>query len=493
MSIKVKLVLSYIAMLVVPFFLTAIAAVIILAILFSGNIREFKFGRDFAKNIVQKTTSVYTEIDHAISNNPDKMLDKMYLSQLDSDLAIANTGIILEKSGSNYYISDYLKNLGIADKLTRIAYNNTERQNIMTIDNKVFSISQRKFTLKDGTEASIFYLIDVGPIGRFAGKFMFTLSIAVLIILVLTNGLLTFIVSRSILRPLAALKKATMEIKDGNLDFELQNRSKDEIGVLCNSFEDMRCKLKESVALKLQYEENRKELISSISHDLKTPITSIKGYVEGIMDGVANSPDKMDRYIKTIYSKANDLDRLIDDLFLFSKLDVKKVPFNFEHIDLKSYFADCLLDLQLDLEKRGIQLSVTNEGCDTVKVLADREKLKRVIVNIVANSVKYMDKETGKIEIKLHCDKNLVTAKIWDNGQGIKEEDLPRVFERFYRAEPSRSIQTGGSGLGLAIAKQIIEGHGGDIWAESVSGGATAIYFTLKRVGVNEEGIDNRG
>lgn len=103
MSIKVKLVLSYIAMLVVPLFLTAIAAVIILAILFSGNIREFKFGRDFAKNIVQKTTSVYTEIDHAISNNPDKMLDKMYLSQLDSDLAIANTGIILEKSGSNYY------------------------------------------------------------------------------------------------------------------------------------------------------------------------------------------------------------------------------------------------------------------------------------------------------------------------------------------------------------------------------------------------------
>ena len=175
----------------------------------------------------------------------------------------------------------------------------------------------------------------------------------------MTNGVLTYFVSRSIIRPLRALKRAAEEIKEGNLDFEIVPHSDDEIGELSTAFEEMRRKLKKSVEVQLQYEENRKELISNISHDLKTPVTAIKGYVEGIMDGVSNSPDKLDQYIRTIYNKAADMDRLIDELFLFSKLDLGKVPFQFEKVDLGQYVLDCAQELQFDMEKKGVQFALT--------------------------------------------------------------------------------------------------------------------------------------
>lgn len=305
---------------------------------------------------------------------------------------------------------------------------------------------------------------------------------AVFIIILLTNGAITYFVSRSIIKPLKVLKHGAEQIKDGNLDFKVDTVSRDEIGEVCIAFEEMRKKLKESIELQLQYEENRKELISSISHDLKTPITAIKGYVEGIMDGVANSPEKVDKYVKTIYSKSIDMDKLIDDLFLFSKLDLKKLPFNFERINIKEYFVDCIEEMQIDLQDKGMLLSFNCEIFDNAVVMADREKLKRAVTNIVQNTIKYMDKDNGQIEIRLNEDSEKIMVQIKDNGQGISEEDLPYVFDRFYRADPSRNRNTGGSGLGLAITKQIIEGHNGGIWIESRLGEGTSIYFTLKKV-----------
>ncbi len=141
------------------------------------------------------------------------------------------------------------------------------------------------------------------------------LFFSLLVILVVTNSVLTYLVSRSIIRPLNRLKKAAEEIKEGNLDFSVESASRDEIGQLSNAFEEMRHQLKVSIERQLRFEENRKELISNISHDLKTPITAIKGYVEGIQDGVADTPDKMDKYVRTIYAKADSMDHMIDELF----------------------------------------------------------------------------------------------------------------------------------------------------------------------------------
>jgi signal transduction histidine kinase len=298
---------------------------------------------------------------------------------------------------------------------------------------------------------------------------------------VLVNGVITYLVSRSIIRPLNILKRGTEEIKQGNLEFAVKSPSRDEIGEVCGAFEEMRLKLRDSIGQQLQVEENRKELISNISHDLKTPITSIKGYVEGILDGVADSPEKMDKYIRTIYAKAVDMDRLIDDLFLFSKLDLKSLPFNFERTDIIKFFRDCSDELRLDFESRGVDFSLETE-LQSVFVAVDREKLKRVIMNILDNSVKYMDKGDGKICIRLTDTGESVRIAISDNGRGIGAEELPRIFDRFYRADPSRNTSTGGSGLGLAIAKQIVEGHGGTIRAESEPGRGTSMFIMLRKL-----------
>ena len=160
----------------------------------------------------------------------------------------------------------------------------------------------------------------------------------------------------SIFQPIGKLQQATKNIRDGNLDFTLEAGDDDEIGQLCQDFEEMRIRLKESTEEKIQYDKENKELISNISHDLKTPITAIKGYVEGILDGVASSPEKLDKYIRTIYNKANDMDRLIDELMFYSKIDTNKIPYVFSKINVASYFGDCAEEVGLDMESRNIEL-----------------------------------------------------------------------------------------------------------------------------------------
>ena len=228
------------------------------------------------------------------------------------------------------------------------------------------------------------------------------------------------------------------------------------------------------------------ELISNISHDLRTPITAIKGYAEGIMDGVADTREKQEKYIKTIYTKANDLSSLVDELSFYSKIDCNTMPYTFSCINLGNYFEDCLGEITLDLEVKNIEVEYHNETDPSTIVNADAEQLKRVISNIVGNSVKYMGKKQGHISIRIMEGTSFnraeeVVISIEDNGPGIAEKDIPFIFERFYRADASRNSTKGGTGLGLAIVKKIIEDHMGTIWAESEEDKGTTIYFTLRK------------
>ncbi|WP_241254599.1 HAMP domain-containing sensor histidine kinase [Brevibacillus sp. SYP-B805] len=258
-------------------------------------------------------------------------------------------------------------------------------------------------------------------------------------------------------------------------------KRKDEIGELGAAFEEMRHRLSQSIRLQLQYEENRKELISNISHDLKTPITGIKACIEGIRDGIADTDAKREKYMRMIAKKTEEMDRLIDELLLFSKLDLKRLPFHLEPLDLAAYLRDCVEELRLDPRMEGITITFTGAHDRPVPVMADREKLRRVIMNIMDNSLKYMDKDQKEIRVELFDDESEATVRIQDNGPGIESAALPQIFDRFYRADPSRSTATGGSGLGLAIVKQIVEGQGGRVWAESRMGEGTSISFTLPK------------
>jgi signal transduction histidine kinase len=328
----------------------------------------------------------------------------------------------------------------------------------------------------------LFVVFKGNPHGNELKFFISFRFIALALILVITNGLLTYYVSKSIISPIKKLSIAARKISEGDFEYSIVSNKRDELGELSNIFEEMRLKLKKAHEAQMQYEKNRQELIASFSHDLKTPLTSIKGYIMGIQDGVANITEKLERYMNTIYKTVNDMGGLIDELFLYSKLDLQCVPFHYEKVDLHSFFADLVDELAFDLEKeQGSATLLANEG-DSYLVEADREKLKRVVTNIIQNSLKYMDKDHKEIKVTLLSKPDEVIVEIKDNGSGIKKSDIPFIFENFYRTDTSRNSSTGGSGLGLSIVKKIIEEHGGAVWAESELGKGTSIYFKLKKV-----------
>lgn len=312
-------------------------------------------------------------------------------------------------------------------------------------------------------------------------QFIINMGFFIMLILVFTAAILLIWIYTGINVPLNNLRKATKNIAEGNLNFTLDVSGDDEISDLCRDFEEMRKRLLESTEAKLQYDRENKELISNISHDLKTPITAIKGYVEGIMDGVADTPEKMDRYIRTIYNKTNDMDRLINELTFYSKIDTNRIPYTFNKINVREYFQDCVEEIGLDLESKGFEFSYINQVEDSVEVIADAEQIKRVIDNIVGNSVKYMDKSPGQIIMRVTDVGDFVQVEIEDNGKGIGSKELPYIFDRFYRTDASRNSSRGGSGIGLSIVKKIIEDHGGKIWASSKLGSGTVMYFVLRK------------
>ena len=342
-------------------------------------------------------------------------------------------------------------------------------------------IKQREFELADGSRIAVYLVTNVVDVIPEVKSMITEMFFSSVLILFITGGMLTAWVYRSILWPIGKLQEATKQIRDGNLDFTLDVEDDDEIGQLCQNFEEMRIRLKESTEEKIQYDKESKELISNISHDLKTPITAIKGYAEGLMEGVASSPEKRDKYIRTIYNKANDMDRLINELTFYSKIDTNKIPYTFSKINVANYFRDCVEEVGLELEARGIELGYFNFVDEDVMVIADAEQMKRVINNIIGNSLKYMDKKNGIINIRILDVGDFVQVEIEDNGKGIGQKELPYIFDRFYRTDSSRNSSKGGSGIGLSIVKKIIEDHGGKIWATSKLGIGTEIHFVLRK------------
>ena len=300
-------------------------------------------------------------------------------------------------------------------------------------------------------------------------------------IIIFMAVVMTYGSNKIIFVPIKKLREAARNIKEGNLEFEIGITSKDEIGQLFQDFEEMRVRLKESAEEKMIYDHENKELIGNISHDLKTPIMAIKGYAEGLLDGVADTPDKMEHYLRTINNKANEMDRLINELTLYSQIDANQIPYNFTHLLATGFFSDCAEELFLDLEAKGMEFVFHNELSEDCTVIVDPEQIRRVINNIANNAVKYNDKDHGILKMTLKDAGNFIQVEMTDNGKGILEQDLPYIFNRFYRTDISRNSSSGGSGIGLSIVKKIIEEHGGNIWATSEDGKETTMHFVIRK------------
>ena len=488
MKLFTRIKISYALLCIVPVFLICIVTYAIGSLGLNSLQKRYDLSGESMEVLINPmeivgslTSSIKEELREVIENEPQKMDDMEYLSQVNTELQGYSSYMIVMKEGKTIYTGKPEgEKTNVDESYLNMELENGEA-NFYVPTPVPYHLTQMKFSFADGSSGRVCIVTNLSAIvPQFRGTMIQWVIVAVAI-LVLCGTVLTMWLYKSIIKPLALLKAATENIKEGNLNFSVKAETKDEIGDLCIAFEEMRKKLKEQIEISMQYERENKELISNISHDLKTPITAIKGYIEGIMDGVADTPEKMERYLKTVYTKASDMEKMIEELFLYSKLDSNSMTYSFTKVNLNDYFEDCIEEISTDLETKNFDLGFFNYADKNVVIIADPEQLKRVIINIVNNSIKYIGNKKGLINIRIREEAEFVQIEIEDNGKGIAKNELGHIFERSYRTDASRNSAQGGSGLGLSIAKKIIEEHGGRIWATSKENIGTSICFVLRK------------
>jgi signal transduction histidine kinase len=480
MSIKTRLLLSYIAMIVVPVILFGFVASILASFLLgemAGSVKDT--GKPVFWEPYQQREELFSGVKFMAQYDPDRLRENGLLEKTDEPFARLNAALIVEKNGTVIFASSSLSHDEIREYMA--GGTTPAQRGWRAREGELNRVETYDFAFTDGSKGRVYFLSDPRPFFSIGKYFVLSLVLSLLVIIGLTNGILTYLVSRSIIRPLYALKRAAEDIKEGNLDRPVHVGQKGEMGELGAAFEEMRGRLHESIRLQLQYEENRKELISSISHDLKTPLMGIQACVEAMKDGIADTEQKRDKYIQMIATKSEQMNHMIDELFLFSKLDLNKLPFHLEKINLVAFLTDFVEELRQEPRMSGVRVKFSVADGQSLSVMADREKLRRAVMNIVDNSLKYMEKADKRICVKVDQDGDEGKVIIEDNGTGIDPIAIPHIFEQFYRADPSRNTSTGGSGLGLAIVKQIVEAHGGRVWASSQPGEGTLIGFALPK------------
>ena len=436
------------------------------------------------------TSATFNELSTMAFRYPERLREQSRMSAVNSELLERFSYLLVEKQGNMIFIGNEFHYSSIKKQIPNMGSSSVAYDGGVYVGGDVpFLVKQQNFLFTDGEAGSFYIITDVNAMVLRLKSAATIVIFGSILTIVFTASILVAWLYRGILLPLNALKKATRQLQEGNLDYSLQdNISDDEIGQLCADFEDMRLHLKKEIEVRIQYEQDLKELISNISHDIKTPLTAIKGYAEGLLDGVADTPERREKYLRTIFAKASDMSTLVDELSFYTKIDTNNIPYHFEKVLVNDYFRDCVEDNRAELELINVKMEYSSDVGEEVQVLGDREQLRRVMNNLIGNAVKYRgDKEQGKIKVNLWEERDMVLVEVEDNGQGIPESALPNVFERFYRADASRNSKQGGSGLGLAIAKKIIEEHGGHIRAVSEVGTGTKMIFSLKKIGNAEK------
>ena len=476
MTIKRRLIVSYLAMLIVPFILIMLTAGIFRFLSTYNNENTLDpFSNSSYSHKPLSNYYVLSKLNMIAVNSPELLFSDTYMSALESEFDLSGY-IVVIKDDVIMYKSSKISSKNIWDAIARqnfVSYGNFNKQM------KPEVMLRWEFSIPNQNNGVFYYIID--PKQMFSEYFSMGLIfiLIVAIVLIITNGTLTYMVSRSIIKPLGELEKAATKIKDGNLDNPINYKKNDEMKDVFSSFDEMRKRLKNSLEKQLSYEENRKELIASISHDLKTPLTVLKGYAEGLKDGVANTEEKKNHYLNTIHQKANQMDHLIDNLFLFSRLELNKYPFAPIKLPLSQWLIKIIGDLSVDYPGIAFRTGLIEEAL----VMADPEELFRVIYNIVQNSNKYACSNNTIITFSMTVITNHAQIVIEDNGPGVDEKQIPFIFEHFYQTDKSRSKKSESCGLGLSIARMIISQHNGSIYAESPIGRGLSIFIKIPLLG----------
>ncbi|GMK39774.1 two-component sensor histidine kinase [Paenibacillus sp. CCS19] len=481
MSIRLKLILTYIIGILLTAAIVTVTGIGLVSAVVSyfanGIIKDQTPREAFGRGI-----DLFVDLRYAERYNPEELASPAFASLLGDQLKPFG-GFLVVQAGERWESYGALKeeNAFLAQlrkDASKMGQHTDGAVTMISWEGRDLLAMRYDFPAID--EPLSYYLIaDVTEMSTKGGRFplFVLLGIALLFGIILVP--LIWITTKDIVRPLRQLEQGSRRIAEGDLNFSLQSKVSNEVGSVIRSYEKMRSELERSIGAQLALEENRKALISNISHDLKTPLTSIKGYVEGIREGVANDPEKLRKYIDVVYAKTLDMDRMIDDLFLLSKLDLEQEKFHFDEVPLEEFYGQTMNELYIEYERAGIRLTGEYEaGSDAVATM-DAQKLKRAILNIVGNSVKFMDKKEPHIQVYFGQLAEEWVIAVTDNGPGMEQSELERIFDRFYRADANRNQNVSGSGLGLAIVKQIVAVHGGTINARSELGQSMTVMFTI--------------
>ncbi len=299
------------------------------------------------------------------------------------------------------------------------------------------------------------------------------------VLLVFAGGIamvLGYFLSTTLTDRIRLLDRAAIKIAAGELDVRLPLSGRDELATLASTFNQMAAKLHAAQERQQELERTRRDLIAWVGHDLQTPLASIRAVVEALADGIVDDPQTAQRYLRSAQKDIQSLSTLIDDLFQMAQLDAGGIPLECAGNSLADLISDTLESFSELAARQTVDLKGrVEQGVDPVYM--DAPRIGRVLTNLVSNALRHTP-EHGSVEVIAMREKNRVRVEVIDTGEGIRVEDLPNVFESFYRGEKSRSRSTGGAGLGLAIAKGLVEAHGGEIGVESNLHG-TKFFFTI--------------
>jgi signal transduction histidine kinase len=385
--------------------------------------------------------------------------EQNYIRVLEEDKVIYSYGNESLQSIGKNLLEDSDFNLG--DK--EFTYTNTLENDFVYFERQIFN--GKNYSLYFVSERSI-HDEDKALESALQSTVYFVVGSLIIFVLA-TSWLLSRFILKNILLPLKKLQVGAEKIHAGNLEVELNHQSDDEIKPVMETFNLMAQKLSESLKESKLQEERRKELVASISHDLRTPLTTIKAYVEGLIDNVADTPDKKFRYLQVIKKKVDELNNLIEQLFLFSKMSLGEKAVPFEIIDLKS-MLEFFVSENLYVWRKS-QAEVTLEIKSNAKILGSFLLLERILSNIIDNSIKYRSEKNFACKINLKVEKKIAILSVSDNGIGVPHDSLKKLTEPFYRTDKARSHTENGTGLGLAIASKAVEMMNGSITFENLT------------------------
>lgn len=475
MTIRRRLFISNLLMILVPVCIAALIAAgcvgaVWYTVRFGGGLRF-----DDSEDFYQVSAGIAALTEQAIGGTPDERQAAM--DRITALLDRSAVSLVVEREGHPYYsygssspadepLSAAAALLGEDARLsdgTRSLYAHTAQ-----IDGGEYRI-----LLFSSTREASYTSLKV-----MAAVLVIVLLFAVFAAILLTNRFLIRFVFRRIEHPLDLLADGVHQIRDGNLDFRIEYTEQDEFAPICADFNEMAGRLRQSVEQTLRQEESRKELMAGISHDLRSPLTSIRAYVDGLIDGVARTPEMQRRYLETIREKAADIDRMVSQIFLFSKMELEEYPVHPEPLRLDELINRLVQDDAPSCQTDALAISAQTIP---VTVRADPELLRRVLQNILDNSLKYKDKPVCRIRICMQAAGQSCTLTITDDGPGVPPDACAKLFDVFYRSDPARRNPSGGSGLGLAIAAKAVSRMGGAIRAENAPGGGLSIIITLPK------------